>query len=265
MIPSTPRPMEKLREPLEVALDASEKRIAAIPCRGKVPLVKWKPWQTELPPVELLREWFRDTRANVAILTTGMVLFDVDDPELVELVLQHCGPTPHVVRTPRGGTHLGYRARKGVEMRNQVDIKGHDIDIRTDGGIEVIFGRTEDGEYSGLPEGLHAVAELPVARIGWTRERKRKEVKQTIEIVDGDFLARRARAWLACVEGAVSGRGGHNATFRVACKLTHPPPRGFGLSFEQAWPLILEWNEQCEPPWSERELTHKLSDAISKR
>ena len=34
---------------------------------------------------------------------------------------------------------------------------------------------------------------------------------------------------------------------------------------EEAWPLLLEWNQQCEPPWSERELAHKLSDALKKR
>ena len=58
--------------PLEVALDARAKGIVAIPCDGKVPLVKWKPWQAELPPLETQREWFRDTRVNVAIITTGM-------------------------------------------------------------------------------------------------------------------------------------------------------------------------------------------------
>ena len=67
------------------------------------------------------------------------------------------------------------------------------------------------------------------------------------------------------VSGAISGQGGHRKTFRVACKLTHQFPRGFGLSIEQAWPLIKEWNEQCEPPWSDGELLHKLEDAIKKR
>ena len=43
------------------------------------------------------------------------------------------------------------------------------------------------------------------------------------------------------------------------------PPIGFGLSYEQAWPLILHWNNRCDPPWSEREIAHKLSDALKKR
>jgi hypothetical protein len=74
-------------------------------------------------------------------------------------------------------------------------------------------------------------------------------------------MVRRARAWLACVEGAASGQRGHDRTFRVACRLLHPSPRGFGLSFAQAWSLLAEWNLRCEPPWSERELLHKCEDA----
>ena len=65
--------------------------------------------------------------------------------------------------------------------------------------------------------------------------------------------------------GAISGNGGHNKTFRVACNLTHPYPRGFGLSLEQAWPLMKEWNEQCEPEWTDAEILHKLEDALKKR
>lgn len=62
---------------------------------------------------------------------------------------------------------------------------------------------------------------------------------------------------LATIKGAISGQGGHNKTSRVACTLIHK----FELSTEQAWPLFIEWNQQCEPPWSEKELLHKLQDA----
>ena len=40
----------------------------------------------------------------------------------------------------------------------------------------------------------------------------------------------RARAYLARIPGAVSGAGGHKATFHVACVLVHD----FGLSIEEA-------------------------------
>ena len=37
-----------------------------------------------------------------------------------------------------------------------------------------------------------------------------------------------------------------------------------GLSLEQAWPLMQEWNLQCEPQWSDAEILHKLQDAVKK-
>jgi putative DNA primase/helicase len=39
--------------------------------------------------------------------------------------------------------------------------------------------------------------------------------------------------------------------------------QGFGLSIDQARPLLRDWNRRCEPPWSERELEHKLQDAAA--
>src|SRR5262249_1979693 len=102
--------MNTPRDTLGICLDAREKGIAAIPVHPgtKVPAVAWKRWQTEMPPLDLQLEWFADRDVNIAILCTGMVVFDVDDPDLAELVLKNCGDTPHKVRSPRGGVHLGY-------------------------------------------------------------------------------------------------------------------------------------------------------------
>ena len=75
-------------------------------------------------------------------------------------------------------------------------------------------------------------------------------VKQT-DVTD------RARRYLSKVPAAVSGQGGHNATFYAACILV----LGFGLRTHEALPLLQEWNVACQPSWSERELWHKLTDA----
>jgi hypothetical protein len=261
--------METSRDNIEIALDALAKGIVCIPVRPdtKVPAVAWKPWQTELPQSSLVERWFADSRVNIAAICTGRVIFDCDDPAEAELVLAECGDTPHKLRTPRGGIHLGYRRRAGVEVNNVVRIKDQPIDIRTDGGLELIpNSHTADGGYEWLGEGLLPTAELPLAKVAWTRERTRRRVTANILPVPGeDLMVRRALAWVACVEGAVSGQNGHGKTFRVCCKLTHSPPDGFGLTHEQAWPILLLYNAVCEPPWSEKELEHKLSDAIRKR
>lgn len=68
----------------------------------------------------------------------------------------------------------------------------------------------------------------------------------------------RARAWLRNTPGAISGQGGHNATFAVATALVH----GFELSHGEAETLLHEYNAKCMPPWKPNDLVHKLNEAF---
>jgi putative DNA primase/helicase len=72
-------------------------------------------------------------------------------------------------------------------------------------------------------------------------------------------LVRRARNYLMKVPPAVSGEGGHNQTFKAACILMR-----FGLTREEALEVFREWNETCQPPWTEKELLHKLEGAAER-
>jgi hypothetical protein len=69
----------------------------------------------------------------------------------------------------------------------------------------------------------------------------------------------RARRYLAGSEPAVAGNGGHNQLFAVTHGL-----RKCGLSKDQTRVFLREYNERCDPPWTERELEHKLSDVFDK-
>jgi hypothetical protein len=60
------------------------------------------------------------------------------------------------------------------------------------------------------------------------------------------------------MDPAVEGRGGDRQTFRVACVLVID----FGLSPEEALPVLLEFNQRCSPPWSLEALWHKLLMAL---
>lgn len=70
-------------------------------------------------------------------------------------------------------------------------------------------------------------------------------------------ILERARRYIAKCPPAVSGQGGHNATFHVAAVLVH----GFALGDRVSLMLMQEWNQCCQPPWSERELRHKVESA----
>lgn len=71
----------------------------------------------------------------------------------------------------------------------------------------------------------------------------------------------RARRYLARMEPAISGSGGHDKTYAAAATLVH----GFALDRETALALLREWNgTHCRPEWSERELIHKIESALAR-
>ena len=70
-------------------------------------------------------------------------------------------------------------------------------------------------------------------------------------------IQERASRYIARMDAAVSGSGGHDATFAVACALVH----GFDLGEGDAMALMQEFNSRCAPPWSERDLAYKLRSA----
>ena len=71
----------------------------------------------------------------------------------------------------------------------------------------------------------------------------------------------RAKAYLEKIPGAVSGCRGHDATFGAACKMAV----GFDLDEMQVKELMAEWNQTCDPPWSEKELDHKVRSAMREK
>ncbi len=230
-----------------------------VPCwpGTKVPLVQWKRFQHERPTADLYERWFRGTRNNIALLTGGMVLFDCDDPALADRVLTECGDTPHKIRTPRGGIHLGYRRREGDVVRNRVRINGDALDLRTDGGLEMLPGsRTADGVYTWLGEGLIPIPELPVADIGWTRERTRTRTTTALLghglLREGQGRIKNPEAYCLRIE-SVQGQNGSRGLVRVVAVM-----RDAGRSKQQTFDFIRAvWGPACaHPEWSEREIWH---------
>jgi DNA-binding transcriptional ArsR family regulator len=74
---------------------------------------------------------------------------------------------------------------------------------------------------------------------------------------DHGRIVERARSYVPKMPPAISGQGGHEATFRVALALV----KGFSLDAGTALDLLRDFNGRCEPPWSEKELVHKIEDA----
>jgi hypothetical protein len=105
------------------------------------------------------------------------------------------------------------------------------------------------GDFPRLPDDA-----MHVARRFLGLDRPRLRVIATPS--PGDVVDR-ARRYLSRVPPAISGQGGHTQTLLAAQHLV----RGFELDDELAIALLNEWNAQCVPPWSERELRHKVKQA----
>ena len=79
---------------------------------------------------------------------------------------------------------------------------------------------------------------------------------------DPSRIEDRARAYIARMPEAISGSGGHQATWAVALVLA----KGFGLSERDTFRLLWQdYNPRCVPPWSEKELRHKARQASQAR
>lgn len=82
--------------------------------------------------------------------------------------------------------------------------------------------------------------------------------RETAPTPTGTPALDRAAAYLDEMDPAISGSAGHRALWRASLAMV----RGFRLSEADAFALLRErYNPRCQPPWSERDLRHKVVDA----
>lgn len=74
-------------------------------------------------------------------------------------------------------------------------------------------------------------------------------------------VTERARRYLDRIDPAIAGASGHKQAYSAALILAW----GFALPEGEAMALFSEWNEGNDPPFSQRDLQHKLRDAASGR
>lgn len=126
------------------ALSALEYGLAPIPCGGedgKRPLIRGWQKRSYVPKrstVLKLENRFPAANLGIACSSSGLVIVDVDEPNIVEDALSRFGDTPLVIDTPAGGSHLYYRSHDaGCLSKNLRHSEGLSIDIKGDGGFVV--------------------------------------------------------------------------------------------------------------------------------
>lgn len=76
-----------------------------------------------------------------------------------------------------------------------------------------------------------------------------------------NFMTREERIcrYLSACPPAISGSNGHGQTFSIACNLYN----GFAMTQQELEYWLSQYNTRCQPPWSERELAHKVQQAMN--
>lgn len=176
------------------------------------------------------------------------------------------------VATPNGGCHFYFRAKTPVRSRVDVLGRGSGVDIRGAAAFIVAPPSQIDGRLyrSHMPSAQDEseIVVPPLADLAdWSlvapflpdnpEPAKQQFAGGTFGQAAPPDVIERARRYLAACPPAISGQGGHNATFKIASALAN----GFRLDLPTALILLGEWNRRCQPPWTEQELRHKLWDA----
>jgi hypothetical protein len=239
---------------------------------GKLPAIEaWQDKATTDP--ERIKRWWIDPVLeldqdwNIGICTTrfnckeALIAIDVDNKngkdgssEIIRLEIEGKDlPPTRGTATPTGGSHLFYRAAAAVP--NGVDVLARGLDIRSRGGYVVGPGSTIGaGRYVGTD------AEVAPAPEWLIKELTRPEPTKSVPL-DADISPSRANKraieYLKTAPLALEGDGGDHTTFQVAAKL-----KDLGVSEDDAFALMLEWNDRCEPPWDPLELELKIHNAF---
>ena len=270
------------------------KHIETCDTPGKRPLLPWKEYQSRRPDEQVVKALFkRNSHANVGIVmgpVSGLLGLDIDGKAGIELLTKLSGghlATTLQFNTPGGGLRLLFNWPEGLDVK----IKS----FKDDYGKEAIRILSL-GSQTVAPPSMHAcgkryawgigrdplnceAASCPQWLIDLIIELSQAapvalpaQTQPSREVAPGPINGKglhlclpssplyRARAYLAKCDPAIEYQGGHNQTFKVAIKMF----KLFGLSREDAFGLLWDhYNPRCKPPWSEKELRHKVEDAAN--
>lgn len=269
-----------LRRPmLDAALAYARRGWAVFPCApSKAPLEAGKGKGVLLATTDeqtITGWWTRWPNALIGLAAgrSGLVILDVDTKRgdgwasLAE-VQRELGPLPSTyrVRTPslgpdgepaeQPGAHLYYLAPEGVEIRPSAGKVAPHVDVRA---AESYVIAPPSAGYVVIYDA--ALAELPpawVERLRAPERAEREAPRERPRTTSADQIERRAIAYVDRMPAAISRQGGHDAAFAVALALV----QGFDLPPHVARRIFADhYNPRCKPPWSEREMDHKIASA----
>lgn len=230
--------------------------------RNKRPLAKG--WQA-LDPAEHLAAIERETPRQIGLRMGTqrdgriLVAVDVDDQLGLAALEKELGILPPTLtqRTGSGGQHLVYvwpseleapttnasKLAKGIDIRCE---RGHIVAAPSPHESGNAYEVTDDRDPVPLPS-AYAEALLPAPEVA---------IPPPLVINPSQQL-QDCLSYTARMQAAISGSGGHKLTFDVALKCVE-----FALNQSDSLYVLQVYNARCQPPWTKRELEHKIKSAF---
>lgn len=234
-------------------------------------------WQTQSREDALARIQ-ANPGCNIGCLAgsaSGLLILDMDvgegkqGPHSLAVLQAQYGDLPRTptVETGSGGRHFYFKLPEGLTLGNTSGLLGPGLDTRAENGQGVLPPSVHKSgrAYAWIPD-LHPdstpLAELPPA---WLRLLATTQATPRSPVAD-ESLPREAspetvaklatlgmtreralelaEAYVEAVPGAVSGERGNSSTNALAHWLI-----GNCYTYEDAWSLLCEWNDSCDPAW----------------
>ncbi|TWU62287.1 bifunctional DNA primase/polymerase [Crateriforma conspicua] len=216
-------------------------------------------------------------RCNIGLIlgepSGWLVDVDLDCPEAIELADQYLPLTPAITGRPSSPkSHRWYIAAGATTDKHTDPTDGSMIvELRSTGGQTVVGPSIHpDGEPYDVLEAEPATVPAPMLAACVKALADAVIVKRGVPVAKQMPAARsrptadveqRAIAYLNAMPPAIAGTGGHSQTFAAATALVH----GFSIEPDRALAILqTEYNPRCVPPWSDRELQHKINQAATK-
>jgi hypothetical protein len=237
---------------------------------GKHPRTKHGANDATTDTGQICQWWATWPDANVAIATgpeSGILVLDLDGECELPPALQNLPHTIQAKTGHAGGRHKYFQFPPDCKITIATKLHGLPIDVRGATG------------YVLAPPSLHASSAIyawlaspgdtdlalpPAGLLEWIVSAKRigpGPVGGHGQPCTDVSIEKRAIAYLAKLPSAISGQGGHNATMLAARAVVY----GFDLGPDKGYQLLTaHYNPRCEPPWTEKELRHKVKDAHCK-
>lgn len=204
-------------------------------------------------------EWLvRKGHPYAVVMRERLVGIDCDDLLASQWAQRELPPTPWRVDTSRG-PHLYFQADPNVTLRPTQGLNGYHIDIRAGNSFLVAAGSRIRNKRYELSGSIRAACELPVIPV----EKLRKEVKpETRPVLIETADMSRVLRYVDKAEPAISGQRGHSRILWLGSRLLKVFP---WLTEEQLTMALLRFNERCQPPFDQRAIDHKVSEAFRLR